>query len=180
MTTATSILKDEHRVIERFLGVLDAASERLQRGERVPPDLFVGGLTFIRIYVDATHHGKEEGFLFPAIERHATASISGPIGALLIGHNRGRNLATALGAAAGDYARGVASVQVVVAIRQMDELYAELIPREEDGVFAIADKLLGEAEQDELARQFAEVDHRAVGHGRRERFLALLDELSRL
>ena len=59
-TTATGSLKEEHEVIERILKILNVASDRLERGEDVSPEIFKKAIDFIRTFADRCHHGKEE------------------------------------------------------------------------------------------------------------------------
>lgn len=88
---ATDILRKEHDVILKMLDATDAVGRRLILGEQVSPDTLNGLLEFFRLFADRCHHGKEEDFLFPLLEREGIPR-GGPIGVMLSVHGRGREL----------------------------------------------------------------------------------------
>src|SRR5512140_1559873 len=49
-------------------------------------------IDFLKEFADKCHHGKEEGFLFPAMEAAGVPNEGGPIGVLLAEHAQGRQL----------------------------------------------------------------------------------------
>jgi hemerythrin-like domain-containing protein len=92
--TATSRLREEHRLILRVADAMQAL-------------LADAGDGFIRLFADACHHGKEEDLLFPELERAGMSRTHGPIAVMLEEHRQGRMyagyMAEALdGARAGD------------------------------------------------------------------------------
>lgn len=104
--TATSRLREEH---ERILEVADALAALVRAAEagRWNLDAFADCVTFIRLFADACHHGKEEDLLFPELERAGMPRDQGPIAVMLYEHQQGRayarHMAGALdGARAGD------------------------------------------------------------------------------
>jgi len=88
---ATEELRKEHSAIEVMLGILEEISARLESGAKVDPDHLERILEFIRIFADKCHHGKEEDFLFPAMEKAGIPREGGgPIGCMLSEHDMGR------------------------------------------------------------------------------------------
>lgn len=86
--TPTGILRDQHRKILRIADVLEAV---LSHGhEPLDHDTVGDCVTFIRLYADALHHGKEEDLLFPEMESLGMPRDSGPIGVMLAEHEQGR------------------------------------------------------------------------------------------
>jgi hemerythrin-like domain-containing protein len=63
------VLMHEHRVIERMLKVRTAVAQKTDIDEEVDADTFEKTIDFIRTFADRCHHAKEEGELFPLIER---------------------------------------------------------------------------------------------------------------
>jgi hemerythrin-like domain-containing protein len=66
--TATSRLREEHQLI---LKVADAMQALLAEGggpDGLDFDTIGDCVTFIRLFADACHHGKEEDLLFPELE----------------------------------------------------------------------------------------------------------------
>jgi len=80
-------LKEEHEGILLMLDILGKASEKLKRKEKVDITHLGQMAEFFKIFADRCHHGKEEGLLFPELEK---AGIHGPIGVMLAEHVQGR------------------------------------------------------------------------------------------
>jgi hemerythrin-like domain-containing protein len=104
--TATSRLREEH---EHILAVADALATLVAAADedRWDVDAFADCVTFIRLFADSCHHGKEEDLLFPELEAAGLPRDRGPIAVMLHEHQQGRafarHMAGALdGARAGD------------------------------------------------------------------------------
>jgi hemerythrin-like domain-containing protein len=52
-----------------MLRVLNVACERLEKSEEVSPEIFKKAISFMRVFADRCHHGKEEETLFPLVEQ---------------------------------------------------------------------------------------------------------------
>jgi len=90
--TATSRLREEHQLI---LQVADAMQALLAEGEGpegLDFDTIGDCVTFIRLFADACHHGKEEDLLFPELEAAGLPRNQGPIAVMLYEHQQGRAL----------------------------------------------------------------------------------------
>ncbi len=90
--TATSRLREEHVVI---LAVADALHTLVAEAEagRWNFDAFGDSITFIRLFADACHHGKEEDLLFPELEKTGLPRDRGPLAVMLEEHRQGRSFA---------------------------------------------------------------------------------------
>src|SRR5512136_3436570 len=108
--SATDVLRDEHRGVERMLTIVEAASKRLEAGGDVPADLYLSAVDFFRGFTDVCHHAKEEEKLFPTLEQRGILREGGPIGVMLAEHERGRAYVRAMAEAAGRYSKGDKSV----------------------------------------------------------------------
>jgi hemerythrin-like domain-containing protein len=90
--TATSRLREEHRHILAVAGAMErliAAAD----GGRWDIAAFADCVTFIRLFADACHHGKEEDLLFPELEKGGMPHDRGPIAVMLFEHQQGRTYA---------------------------------------------------------------------------------------
>ena len=96
MPTPTEVLREEHRVILRALGVLEAAAARLAGGRPLPEGWWPEIIAWLRSFADKNHHAKEETSLFPAMVKAGVPSDGGPIGVMLEEHQRGRALVRAM------------------------------------------------------------------------------------
>lgn len=166
-------LKDEHRVIER---VLDAA-ERVLTEPDIDQAFVEKFVDFVRNFADGCHHAKEEDQLFPMLEQAGVPREDGPIGCMLSEHEAGRKyvrdiLGDLAAAAAGDATAGRI---VRSAIAAYIDLLREHISKEDNVLFEMAERLLGDFEQKELTRAFECVEE---GQGdRHQKYLSVAEEL---
>ena len=138
--TATGALRREHRLILR----VTASLERLIGEESVSPDAFGDCITFLRLFTDACHHGKEEDHLFSALEEHGVRRDSGPVAVMLEEHREGRELVGSMADALSAVRDGGAPD--MVAFRRAAHDYIDLIRRhigkEDGGLFEMADDVI--------------------------------------
>src|SRR3990170_8726435 len=87
--TATSRLREEHEHILEIAAALATLIDAADAG-RWDVDAFADCVTFIRLFADACHHGKEENLLFPELEKGGMPRDQGPIAVMLSEHQQGR------------------------------------------------------------------------------------------
>ncbi|HOI94848.1 MAG TPA: hemerythrin domain-containing protein [Syntrophobacter fumaroxidans] len=176
---ATDELKKEHRGIELMLRVLEAVADRFRRGERVDPAYLHGIVEFLSVFVDRCHHGKEEEFLFPALEMAGVPREGGPIGVMLSEHEKGRGLAARLKEAVTGRQPGdgpdTAGAQRIIG--EYVALLTQHIAKENMVLFAMADARLDSNKDAELYEAFEKLEHERIGVGKHDEFHALLDRL---
>ena len=139
--TATSRLRDEH---QHILAVADALAVFVGAADagRWDVDGFADCVTFIRLFADACHHGKEEDLLFPELEAAGMPREHGPIAVMLHEHQQGRALARQM-AGALDAARaedGGARATLRNAAAAYVSLIRAHIQKEDHVLFAMADQ----------------------------------------
>lgn len=172
----TEILSDEHRVIERVLGVL-------QRLTAVPvnPSLeqWRKALDFFRHFADQCHHFKEEKVLFPALEEHGIPREGGPIGMMLAEHEEGRGHVRSMIDAVEQVAKGngAASTTLLDHARAYVTLLREHIQKEDDILFRMADEVIPEEEQRRILKDFENHEAEEMGAGAHEKYLSIAREL---
>lgn len=173
----TAELRDEHRIIEKVLRVLDrltnqtAVFEASALGECVE---------FFRFFADACHHGKEENILFPALERSGMPRAGGPISVMLHEHMLGRRLVTGMaaalpGAAAGDVA---GQKRFRDTARAYIELLTSHIWKEDNVLFRMSEHLLHGDEAREVGREFCRFRCQAFEGQRREQLTDTAERLA--
>ena len=179
METATQILRKEHDAILKMLGVTGLVAQKLDRREPVAPETLVGLLEFFRLFADTCHHGKEE-LLFPMLEKKGLPRAGGPIGVMLWEHDKGRELIRAMASAADAYRGGDAASgqRWAQAAYGYADLLREHIMKENEILFVMAERMLSDAEQRELAAAFDKVEVEKMGAGTHERLHALMDKLA--
>ncbi len=177
--SSTEILKEEHKVIKRMLTILNVASEKLEKGEEVSPSVFKKAIDFIRIFADSCHHGKEEETLFPFIEQRGIPREGGPTGVMRMEHEQGRNFVKALASAVTKYEQGDenAKAAIIENARGYTELLAQHIPKEDDILYPLADRVLSSSEQKELSEKFESIEKERIGEGKHHEYVHLVEEL---
>jgi hemerythrin-like domain-containing protein len=174
--SATELLSDEHRVIERVLNVLEKLT---QNSGQASLQTWKKALDFVRGFADQCHHLKEEKLLFPLMEEHGIPNEGGPIGMMLMEHEEGRSYVRSMLAAVGmlEAKNAAGSEALVEGARAYIRLLREHIQKEDDILFRMADEVIPAARQKELLRSFEEHEAQEMGTGVHEKYLALAQEL---
>ena len=172
----TQILSDEHRVIERVIGAVEAMVSR-PIGALEP---WKKALDFIRHFADRCHHYKEEKVLFPALEEHGIPNDGGPIGMMLIEHEEGRAYVRSMLAAISLLETGnqAAKDSLVTSAQAYCRLLREHIQKEDDILFRMADEVIPVDEQKELLKSFEAHESEEMGAGAHEKYLKIAEELA--
>lgn len=176
---ATEELKNEHEGITLMLRVMQAIGEKAGRGEALDSAHLDGIIAFLTVFVDKCHHGKEEEFLFPALEAAGVARQNGPIGVLLSEHESGRKLVARLKAAWARY--GGRDHSAGADLRQTIAAYVDLlqahIAKENSVLFPMAEARLDADTDARLFESFERLERERIGAGTHEAFHTLLHDL---
>jgi hemerythrin-like domain-containing protein len=151
----TQTLRDEHQVILRVLSCFETAIHSVPSPDQSAAATFGPFVEFFRDFADAWHHDKEEGCLFPALERAGLPRDGGPIGCMLEEHDRGRAHVKAIALAL--EAAGDGDADALSTIMSEGEAYIDLlrahITKEDHVLFEMADDII---RADDAARVTAE------------------------
>lgn len=175
---ATDILREEHRVIQRMLAVLEGVAGSIERGGQPSPAALTKALDFIRGFADACHHGKEEECLFPLLEARGVARQRGPIGIMLLEHEQGRTFVQAVAHALERYEQDDRAAGATIAenLRGYSQMLRSHILKENEVLFPLADRLLSDDDHKGLLEKF-ELVERKLGEGVHQRYETLVAEL---
>jgi len=178
---ATEILMSEHQVIERMIATLERATDLLEAGQEVPPEIFIEASNFIQGFGDGCHHKKEEDVLFKAMAKNGMPASAGPIAVMLGEHETGRAYNRGMRAAAQKMAAGdeAAAQEVIRNARGYALLLTQHIAKENQILFPMADKIIPLAEQAAVVEGFEHVEHEETGEGVHEKYLGLVDHLEK-
>jgi len=176
---ATDELKKEHQGIELMLRIVGAISDKSARGEEISVQHLADILEFLTVFVDKCHHGKEEEFLFPALEAAGITRDGGPVGVMLYEHEQGRKLVAKLKGAAAVLRTGDQSAAAVIAEtgNQYIALLTEHIAKENNVLFVMAEERLDGSQDEHLVESFETLERDRIGIGKHEEFHALLEQL---
>ncbi len=130
-----------------ILQVADALEELVSRapgGEGLDHDVMADCITFIRLYADALHHGKEEDLLFPELVARGMPREAGPIAIMLDEHRQGRAFARAMAESLEAARKGdpEASRTLVNAAMGYVNLIRQHILKEDHVLFEVADQMV--------------------------------------
>jgi hemerythrin-like domain-containing protein len=141
----------------------------------VPPAIFIQAAEFIKGFADGCHHRKEEGVLFPAMQSAGVPSEGGPIGVMLAEHQEGRQLTSAMRAAAESLAAGDADAraELIHYALQYVDLLRQHITKEDNVLFPMAAQVLLGPAQAEVSEAIERVKSEETGEGLHDRFLEL-------
>ncbi|HMR97806.1 MAG TPA: hemerythrin domain-containing protein [Anaerolineales bacterium] len=172
----TDILMSEHRVIEKVLNALESAANRLEAGGDIPMDFFLKAADFIRNFADGTHHQKEEGILFTALEEHGLPKDADPVSVFMDEHVEGRRLTKGMVDCAERITAGDTSAKSKLVQHAQDyaALLREHIQKEDNVLFPMADNILAE-EETKLLKDFNRADDE---RGTGEKYLKIAEELA--
>ena len=158
--TATQVMETEHRNIEAVVKALGGVALAIEKGLPADVALLGAAVEFFRLYADKLHHGKEEKLLFPLLVKRGVPPQGCPIGGLNHEHEKGRLLVQALADQKPAYAQGSPGAKdaLVQTLRDLVDLYQNHIWKEDAMVFPMADKVVTADDQEQLSKDFAEVN----------------------
>jgi hemerythrin-like domain-containing protein len=171
---ASEDLRNEHELIKVALNILEKLSSKIRQNENVEIHDLKEMVDFLIVFSDKCHHGKEELYYFPALEKAGIPNESGPIGVMLSEHEQGRsNIRQMKESVSGESAD-------MQAFAKAASLYVTLmrnhIEKENGILFMMGDQRLPEEMQKELLEKFGQHEKKVVGEGKHEELHALLEK----
>jgi hemerythrin-like domain-containing protein len=178
---STDELKNEHEGILLMLRIIETVSGKMESGVQIPSADLDGIMEFLSVFVDKCHHGKEEDFLFPALEAVGILREGGPIGLLLDEHRKGREIVAKLKEAVNLYKSGNQNAPTDFTRLAADyiSLMTQHIDKENNVLFPMADARLDPAEDIRLFESFEKLEKERIGPGKHEEFHGLLNHLEK-
>ena len=174
MSKAIDDLKHEHDAILFALKILDGMNRKLATREIIDVIDVSDFLAFLKEFADTCHHGKEEGFLFPALIKAGLPEEQAPVAVLLAEHVKGREWIRAMEVATFPLLR---NDEFRTASKGYIDLLHAHIEKENTVLFPTAEKLLSATQLGELYESFENHEATVVGPGRHDQLHALLEGL---
>ena len=177
MKTAKEDLIHEHKAIQHALTILENMSERIENNGDINYSDINNFLEFLKEFADKCHHGKEEDFLFPTLEKSGIKKEKGPIGAMLSEHTQGRNYIKQM---QNSILKNQIDKQLfITASRGYISLMRSHIQKENTVLFPLIDTKLSASEQNDLYDKFETHEEQVIGKGRHEELHSLLESLAK-
>jgi hemerythrin-like domain-containing protein len=174
---ATEILRQEHKVIERILPVLEEAARRVEHGRSLDADIFPEIIDFMRVFADQCHHAKEEAQLFPVLKESGIDTDGGLVGALVEEHREARALVGKLAGHAAKIDEVESAAEVAAITRVYIRLLKMHIEKEDVTLMPLVDRTLKPEQQMSLAVIFEDVEDEEPCKGSYDRYRELVSEL---
>jgi len=175
----TELLKEDHKVILRMIGVMDYISQKIEKGDRVEIEHLDKIVDFIKTFADKCHHGKEEGLLFPAMEKAGVPRDGGPISVMLSEHEQGREFVKGMLEGLSEIKKG--NISGLKKFSKNAQNYGDLlkqhIDKEDNILYMIADMHLDSSEDKRLLEEFERVEKEVIGEDRHKEFHHLVEKL---
>ena len=178
--TATEVLKHEHNIIVKVLGAGRREAQAIADTGKMNVEKLDKILDFCRVFLDQCHHGKEEEYLFPTMEKRGVPADKGPIPVMLHEHVGGRNTVKAISEALARARLGdsAAMEKVAANLAILDEHLRSHIDKENEVLFPMADKVFTPEDQQALVASFEKHEAEEIGEGVHEKYHQLAHELA--
>ena len=175
MENTSRDLMREHESILIALDVIERMNERILNGDSEGLKDIKEIIDFLKLFADKCHHGKEELYLFPALEEAGVKNQGGPIGVMLEQHRQGRDYIKQMENSFS--ASGINRNAFTRAASSYVTLLRNHIEKENTLLFPISDSKLSAFKQQELMRNFENLEKEVIGEGIHEELHILLNRL---
>ncbi len=178
---ASEDLKNEHEAILFTLEILGKIVEIIKSNKKADVNDIVELIDFLKIFADKCHHGKEEGFYFPELEKAGIPKENGPIGVMLNEHALGRSYIKLMGEslAEKDKSADLDSKKFTEGSTSYIALLKQHIDKENNVLFPMGDEKLSKAAQKDLLEKFEKYEDEVIGKGKHEELHKMLGEFEK-
>jgi hypothetical protein len=169
------ILMGEHRVMEKVLSVLVGQAKKLVdggAGAKEAHGRIAKSLDFFETFMDRCHNMKEEKVLFPKLEQRGIPKEGGPIGVMLIEHQKEREFLKAIKRSLD----GDESESVLDESKDFAELVKDHVWKEDDTLYPMGKRVLSESDAQKLVIGFDGIE-KELGKGVHEIYHELAENL---
>jgi hemerythrin-like domain-containing protein len=171
MTYASEDLVNEHEGILFGLKILEKMAGLLNSSKKVFFDDLKEMVNFLKLFADKCHHGKEEGLLFPEMEKAGIPNENGPIGQMLLEHAEGRKYVAQMAESLEKEFRPDAFVTPAL---HYITLLRNHIAKENNVLFPLGDSKIPMDVQKRLLSAFEEHEEKVMGTGTHEKLHEIL------
>lgn len=171
----------EHELIERCMEVLKNCLEPIELSEEINTVQMGRALDFLLQFGDKIHNTKEEEILFPLMGDKGIPVEGGPLGVMLMEHEAERELLTKMLAALPEFGSLDLDAQLQFKAEGMEylEVRANHIWKENDVLYPMGIKVLSEAENENILREFERINREFYGEDAFVKFQAMVNEVEK-
>ncbi len=175
--SATQVLREEHRLMERAMIAFAGAVGRLEQHSAVDRGSLIELAETFALYADRWHHSKE-GFLVSQMLARGRNADEFLIRTFHDEHVRTHPLLSDLSQAANEYSQSGSIEPLANCLRQAVDYYPGHMWKADHLLFPLADAVLTPADQRALEAQFVSIEE-MVGRGMHARLRAIVEEFGR-
>lgn len=177
---AIDILINEHVYIRKVLSAIRKDCEEIVEGKEVDVKFYRQVIDFVRNFADKYHHQKEEKKLFNIMSDKDVNLKTGPIMGMLIEHDMGRMYISNLEQALDEYDRGDKKKKAYIVANALgyEMLLDKHIEKEDSTIYMIARRRLDQGVQENLTKEFEEIENDKVNVELREKYIKFAENLS--
>ena len=139
---STASLRRDHDLIEKVIKSMEATIQLLQDGKTIPESILTQVIDFSKNFTDVCHHSKEEGSLFPALEKAGMPTNMGPIAMMLMDHEKSREIAARMEVATQKYLNQNDSSDLISTMQEYVTHITEHLWKENNRLFMMAEARL--------------------------------------
>jgi hemerythrin-like domain-containing protein len=173
----TDELTKEHDAIGVVLDILEVIAGQMDAGQDYEADHLDQILGFASIFIDRCHHGKEEDYLFPAMESSLGAKKEWLVPDLLREHALSRDYVKQMKEHLASAAAAHSVASFVENAGKYVDLLRQHIYKENNLLLAEAAQQLSEDRQRAMAEDFRVLEEKRIGVGKHEQFHQMLESL---
>ena len=159
-----------------MLHVISIAADRLNAGQDVDMEVFVGAADFFKNFADKCHHGKEEKLLFEKMMERGVSGEVGPIAVMMREHEDGRAHVRKIAELSGKKMDQKVKSELIRHAKAYAELLGQHIQKEDNILYPMANQILTSGDQKELEKGFEQVEEKIMGRGVHERYHHMIEE----
>jgi hemerythrin-like domain-containing protein len=155
----------EHRLIERMLTIIKAAISKIEYKHEIDPVFVDIAVDFLRIYVDRTHHGKEEDILFRELKlKSLSADDQQTMNELIKEHVLVRQTIALIVGANNRYRDGDDIALIIIAnnFKTIIEFFPKHIEKEEKKFYPASRAYFTDEEEQAMLAEFGKLDQKMV------------------
>ncbi|MFX1562459.1 MAG: hemerythrin domain-containing protein [Promethearchaeota archaeon] len=178
------ILLEEHKLVERVIGLTEKIQSKLSDEKRIPATVFWKLVDFLQGYADVIHHSKEEDVLFVQMKEHEEelpSAVWDKIGVLIEEHIEALDLANEMHKAIREYRQGKPKARktILKAISRYIEMMRPHFQAEENDVFPAMVSVLSDKEKARTKADFERFDSLVGGAEAHKRYQKIVAELEK-
>ena len=155
-------LKEEHRLVRRFLDNIEVTLDLMDRGGEVPEQFFDLLIDFSKTFMDKYHHFKEEYIIFLKLAEKKGGEIDPQIVSLRDQHERGRYLVRNIKQSVAGYLRKdeIARAEILEHLGHFHLLQKQHLNRENHVFIPMARESFNSSELKEFEEEFEKEKNR--------------------